>query len=333
MLRSLPGSLCGALFALLAACGDDGNTNGATDSATDGTATDASATDAPTTVGSSTETTGSSGSTTTSTSTSTTAATTSQTTDPETTTGTSSGTALTGSSTTDDTDSTTGDGTTTMLLSVDLGVSPPALFKLDLEGADSGVQCQLAPGLNVDGAEFVEDGSLWLHDADNDRILDVDPCSCGFQIVGASDVDALEFTVDGRGALHGAAPGLSAYVTVNPATGAASIEATLGITFDDGAVTWSEDENMLLVVDAVNNQLFRFDTETTMLSAPTTVVPDVTDPGMTTVPQTQEVFLCSGTTLYSLDTATGAATSVGATSMTGPCTTLAAPRSDLACLR
>lgn len=317
----------------LTACGSDGNSDDSTGTDTDGTATDPTTTAPTSTTDPSSETSASSGSTSSSTSTSSTTTTTSQTTDTTTTDETSSTTANAESTTTGDTTTTAGDGTTTMLLSVDLGASPPTLFKLDLEGGDSGAQCQLAPGLNVDGAEFVEDGSLWLHDADNDRILSIDPCNCGFQIVGASDVDALEFTVDGRGNVHGAAPGLSAYVTVNAATGAASVASALGITLEDGAVTWSEDEDMLLVVDALNNQLFRFDTAMATIGAPTTVVPDVIDPGMTTVPQTQEVYLCSGTTLYTLDTATGAATAVGPTSMTGPCTTLAAPRTELACLR
>ena len=244
-----------------------------------------------------------------------------------------SGTTTAGTTTEEPPGTTTESGDpATVLVTVDNGASPPALHVVDPSDASTDERCALGPSADYDSIVFTRDGDFLAHNATADRIELIDPCDCGFVVVGNTDVGTLEMTVDAEDGLIGMTLDLDAYVAINPATGLANILGPLGVAMDAGAIAWSDATSQAHVLDATADQLYVLDTRTGALSGAVPVITDLTQPGMDALGEDQTLYVCDGTTLYTIDPVTAVLGTVGTLTLTGACTTLAAPREAIACL-
>lgn len=220
----------------------------------------------------------------------------------------------------------------TVFVSVDHGASPPALVTIVAQTANVATQCDLAPAASYDSIVFTRDNELLAHNVNNDRLERIDPCDCGFQAIGVTDLGTVELSVDAEDGLIGIDFGLSAFVEVNPATALGNVIGPLGVPAVDGALAWSDATMAAHAIDATADQLYVVDTRTGMVAEPLALAIDLTDPAMDVIGEAQTMYVCAGTTLYTLDTSTGAIVSVGQLAFAGTCTTLAAPRRAIDCL-
>jgi hypothetical protein len=252
----------------------------------------------------------------------------------------------TGDPTIDDPTSTTGSTTdepvttsgmidpATVLVTIDNAASPPALVVIDPSDASTTETCALGPSADYDAIVFTRDGDFLAHNLTGDRIELVDPCDCGFVVLGTTDVGSLEMTVDAQDGLIGITLDLDAYISVDPATGLANLLGPLGVDLDAGAIAWSDATAQAHVLDATADQLYVLDTRTGALTNAVPVLTDLVLPAMDALgPADAEIlYVCDGTTLYTIDPVTAALTTVGSLALTGACTTLGAPREAIACL-
>lgn len=251
-------------------------------------------------------------------------------TDPSTSGSTTDEPATTSSGSTETSD--TGSVESSVLVSIDHGVSPPALMVIVAATASAQAQCDLGPAASYDSLVFDRDNALLAHNVATDRIERIDACDCGFQAIGPTDLGTVEMSIDANGDLIGLDVGLDAFVRLDPDTGLGNIIGPLGVETDDAALAWSEPAVIAHVLDATGDQLMVLDTTTGLLSGAVALGTDITDPGIEVLGDDPTLYMCSGTTLSTLDTTTGGITPIGTLAFAGACTTLAAPREAIDCL-
>ena len=222
---------------------------------------------------------------------------------------------------------------TSALVTVEHGLTPPRLFLVDPSNATTQELCRLAPTAVYDSITFRDDGRLWAHNLTGDNIEVIDPCDCGFQVVGQTGVAGLEMTVDADGGLVGITSAPDAYVEIAPATGTANLVGGVGFVVGDVSIAWSAETETHFLVDAVADQLRVVDPLQAITGEPIPIGGDLSDPGFDAIPGDRSgLYVCSADSLYQLQPRDGGLVLLGSLGMTGPCTTLAGPRTPVACL-
>jgi hypothetical protein len=244
----------------------------------------------------------------------------------------STGAAVDGSSSGGGEESSGGPPAVDWLLTLDQGNTPPQLVRIDVDTTESLPICDLPLGSAHTSVSFTADGTLYAFDAPQGRIESIDPCTCGFQISGATGATALEITDDGVDGLVGIDPTLAAYVTVDRDTGLTNVVGPLGVVLDDGAIAWSQSRGAPWLLDATADALLRIDPESGSATPIGPLGIDVAAPGFDAHPLNGRVYACSADELFELDVDAGTATSLGTLVLSAACDDLAAPRTAIACL-
>jgi len=219
------------------------------------------------------------------------------------------------------------------LLTVDRGSSPPRLVKVGLGGGPVEV-CALPASVDYTSLAFSRDGTLYGHDAAQNRIDRIDPCNCSFQIVGPTSLGPIVLGVAGVGddSLLGLDPALDALVRVDVNTGLATVVGPLGYIFEGSALAWSDPLQQPYAVEGANDYLYLVNVGTGAATPLHPLSPQVTDPGLAVHPNDDALYVCDGNALYGLDPSTGSMTEIGPLGLTGACRTLAAPQTAVACV-
>jgi hypothetical protein len=253
--------------------------------------------------------------------------------DPTTSDPTTNSTSTSGSTSETDSGSDTGNGQPPAAgVAIDNGTSPSSLFAVDLATGTGQRVCDMAPNTTYDSITFRRNGTFLVHNVQQDRIETVDPCDCGFQIVGPTSIGTLEMTVDEDSGLLGINLTYDAFLTINPNTGLASVVGSLGIVVDAGAIAWSDADQVARVLDATADQLLIVDRMTGLAGMPVALSDAVSNPGMDYDNATDTLYACSGDDLLTIDPTDGTVTVVGSIGLTGACTNLGIPFEGIACL-
>jgi hypothetical protein len=237
------------------------------------------------------------------------------------------------------TDTGTDDDTTTgsagdpgdYLLTIDSDASPPALVRIDLAAVGTEVLCELPGNAAYDSLVFSRDGVLFGNNQAQGRLETINPCNCGFQLVGSTSATSLVLTIAADDGLFAIDPVLDALVEVDPDTGLANPIGGLAIDFAAAGAAWSDDLTGIYAVEAGTDLLYAIDERTGVAASTVGLDLDVTAPGLAVHPD-GTFWLCSGSTLLELDPLTGVATEAGELELTGACTNLTAPQTAIACL-
>jgi len=192
--------------------------------------------------------------------------------------------------------------------------------------------CALPAASSFNSLALARDGTLYVHNATQSRIERVDPCDCGFQIVGPTSAGTLELALDADDGLLGLGLAFDAFYEINPDTGLANAVGPLGLDFVGGTLTWSDSEPGPLALDDGTNQIYAIDLESGNAMLQATLSQVVTSPGMAYRPETDTVYVCDGDDLYELDTGSGVLTEIGPMGLAGACTSLTAPIIAESCL-
>lgn len=218
------------------------------------------------------------------------------------------------------------------LLTVDDAASPPTLVRIDTATGVGETLCPLPGTSSYNSLVLTRTGTLYVHNATQSRIERVDPCDCGFQIVGATSAGSLQLSVDMDDGLLGLDTTLDALYAVNPQTGLANAIGPLGLDFGAVAMTWSDTAAGPYAIDDTTNQLYTLATDSGNATLVATLSQIVANPGLAYRAGTDTTFMCDGNTLYELDTGTGVLTEIGNLGLAGACTSLTAPYVAEACL-
>lgn len=251
--------------------------------------------------------------------------------------GTTTGPMATTNATSEDTGS--DDGTTTgvggdpgqWLLTVDNAASPPELVRQDLMSGTTETVCAFPGGTVYDSIVFARDGTLYAHNAGQSRIDTINPCNCGFQVIGPTSTGPLVLAIDAEDGMFALDPTLDALARVDLQTGLANVIGGLGLDFMGTGAAWSDNLTGVYAVDDVTDQLFAIAEDTGFAALSATLSEDVTTPGLAVHPD-GTFYVCTGTTLYELDSFSGAMSQVATMGLAGACTNLTAPRTGIACL-
>lgn len=217
------------------------------------------------------------------------------------------------------------------LLTVDGSASPPALVRIDLAAVGTEVVCELPGNAAYDSLVFSRDGVLFGNNQAQGRLETINPCNCGFQLVGATSATSLVLTIAADDGLFAIDPVLDALVEVDPDTGLANPIGGLAIDFAGTGAAWSDDLTGIYAVEDGTDFLYAIDERTGVAASTIGLDVDATAPGLAVHPD-GGFWMCSGSTLFELDPLTGVATEAGALDLAGACTNLTAPRTAIACL-
>jgi hypothetical protein len=236
-------------------------------------------------------------------------------------------------------DTDTGEATTTgaggdpgaWLVTVDNAASPSALVRQDLDTGATTSVCTFPNGTVYGSIEFARDGTLYGHNVGQSRIDTINPCNCGFQVVGPTSVGPLVLAVDADDGMLAIEPALDALVSVDLQTGLANVIGGLGLDFGGTAAAWSDNLTGVYAIDDTTDTLYAVSETTGLASTTVALSQDVTTPGLAVHPD-GTFYACNGASLYELDTFTGELTQVGTLDLAGACTNLTAPRTAVACL-
>jgi hypothetical protein len=222
-----------------------------------------------------------------------------------------------------------------VLITIDEGARPTTLVRIDPETGQGTPVCQLAPGSAYNTTTFSREDVLFAHNEGLARIERIDPCDCGFQIVGPTDMPILELT-EGPPAMEpkliGIAPSTSAFVEIDPNTGLANAVGPLGLVIAQPAIAWSDADAVAYAIDGELDRLLIIDTDTGLATDVAPLGTDLTTPGLEVLPSSGTLYACSGDDLYTIDRTSGEIANIGAIGLTSPCNDLAAPRQAIACL-
>ena len=219
------------------------------------------------------------------------------------------------------------------LLTVDNGSSPPRLMRIGLAG-DTTPVCELAPSVNYDSIVFLRDGTLIGHNAAENRIDEINPCNCSFQIIGPTSLGPIALGLGPatqEGLLVGIDPALDSVVRVDVDTGLATTVGYVGFMYGTASVAWSDAAMLPYAVEGDNDFLYTVDITNGMTAPVEPLTEDVTNPGLAVHPNDDGLYLCSGSTFYTLDTA-WLLLPVATLGLSGACRTLAAPQTALDCI-
>lgn len=217
------------------------------------------------------------------------------------------------------------------LLTVDGAASPPVLVRIDLGTLQTEVACELPGNSDYGSVVFSRDGTLFGNNEAQSRLDTINPCNCGFQLVGPTSAAALVLTLDHDDGLLAVDPVLDALSRVDAETGLTDVIGGLAIDFVGAGAAWSDDLTGIYAVEDGTDQLFAIDERTGVAASTVALDVDVTSPGLAVHPD-GTFWMCSGSTLYELDPLTGAASEAGALELAGACTNLTAPRTSISCL-
>ena len=218
------------------------------------------------------------------------------------------------------------------LLTVDDAANPPVVVRIDTNTGLGEVVCPLSATSSFNSIALARDGTLYVHNAAQGRIERVDPCDCGFQIVGPTSVGTLEISIDGDDGLVGIGTTLDALYALDPETGLANAIGPLGLDFVGSGIAWSDSLPGVYAINDATTQLYSVSVETGNATLLATLSDLVTAPGIAYRASTDTAYVCDGNTLYELSTGSGILTAIGAIGLAGPCTSLAAPYLAEACL-
>jgi len=219
------------------------------------------------------------------------------------------------------------------LLTVDAGTSPSRLMRVDLTGGATEV-CTLPATVEYVSFAFTADGTLYGFNAAAARIDAINPCNCSFQLVGPTSLASL--ALERRGAqadeLLGIDHTLDALVRVDLATGLATVIGPLGFFFGPADLAWSDALGAPYAIEGDNDYLYTIDPATGAATPGMPLSEDLTDPGLAVHPNDGLLYACHGDMLSTIEAATGLMSPVGALGLTGPCHTLVAPQTAIACI-
>lgn len=218
------------------------------------------------------------------------------------------------------------------LLTIDNAAAPPSLVRINVATGAGEARCVLPGASTFNSLMLAPDGTLFVHNATQARIDRVDPCDCGFAIVGSTSAGPLKIGPDGEDGMFGIDSGLNALFAIDASTGLANPVGPLGVDVSGSAITFSEALPGLMAIDDANNQLYSVDTQTGAASLIATLSISVTTPGFAYRRLDDTLYVCQADVLYTLGADSGILTPVGPIGLVGDCTSLAAPRRPDACL-
>lgn len=219
------------------------------------------------------------------------------------------------------------------LLTVDNGASPPRLVRVGLDGSTTEV-CSLAPTVTYGSIVFDRDGTLWGHNDAANRLDTINPCNCSFQIVGPTSLGDVSIGLGpvGDDELVGLDAALDAMVRVDRSTGLGTVVGPLGFMFGPGSTAWSDLIASPYAIEGENDFLYTLNVATGESTPLMPVTEDVTNPGLAVHPNDNGLYVCSGTSFYTLEPATGLMLPVATLGLTGSCRTLTAPQTAVECI-
>ena len=226
----------------------------------------------------------------------------------------------------------TGGGISSALLTIDDQHSPPRLLRVDVDTGAATEICTLALGSAYDSIAFTRDGTLFAHNVARGRIETINPCNCGFQIVGLTGTGSLELAGDPMGGLVALDLALDAFSVVNPSTGLSTIVGPLGVSVSTAGIAWPDDAELPLMLDATTNALYSIDTGSGLGTQIAALSQNLTQAGMDVLEPEGSLFVCAAGILYRVDPTDGAVQTIGALGLVNACHNLAAPPAALACL-
>lgn len=233
---------------------------------------------------------------------------------------------------TDDTDDTTDTVPGQWLLTIDDTADPPELVRIDGTTGVGEAICVLPGASSFNSLALTRDGTLYVHNVTLSRIERVDPCDCGFQIVGPTSVGPLHIALGPGDDLLGIEATLDATYRVDVQTGLAHAIGPLGLDFGGSAVTWSDALGGPYAVDDSTSQLYSLDLQTGSATLVATLSQAVATPGLAHRAADDVLYLCEDDTLYELSPASGLLTEIGPIGLAGACTSLTAPYVAEPCL-
>jgi hypothetical protein len=229
----------------------------------------------------------------------------------------------------DDAAETTGEVSTAL---VTITAQDNALLRIDAATGTATEICTLPAAASYDSITFTGDGTLYAHNVAQNRLETINPCNCGFQVVGLTGTGALEITTDGADGLVGLDIGLDAFSIVNPNTGLSTVVGPLGLSVPAAGIAWDFDLGAPIMLEITTNALHVIDTTTGTATHVADLSQSLPAAGMDMLPPTGELFVCADAALHRVDTATGSVTTIGPLGITAACHNLAAPPAAIACL-
>ena len=236
-----------------------------------------------------------------------------------------------GDPTSDDTTTGVGGDPGQWLLTIDNGTAPPELVRQDLMAGTTEMVCTFPNGTVYDSLAFARDGTLYAHNAGQSRIDTINPCNCGFQIVGPTSTGPLVLATDADDGMYAIETTLDAFVRVDLDTGLANVIGSLGVDFGGVGAAWSDNLTGVYAIDDTTDQIFSIAEDTGIATLTVALSEDVTNPGLAVHPD-GTFYACNGTTLYEIDSFSGVMTQVASMNLSGTCSNLTAPRTGIACL-
>jgi hypothetical protein len=232
-------------------------------------------------------------------------------------------------STTGDSDDPTG-GMSSVLVSIDDQHDPPRLLRIDATTGTATQVCTLPIGATYDSIAFTPDGTLFAHNLAQSRLETINPCNCGFQIVGATGTGPLEISQDGSGGLVALDLALDAFSIVNPSTGLASVVGPLGIPVSAAGLAWDDDAGHPLMIDG--GALYEIASSSGLATQVATLSQTFSTLGMDVRLPDGQLFVCAAGTLHGVDRTNGTIETIGTLGLVSSCHNLAVPPSAIACL-
>lgn len=215
------------------------------------------------------------------------------------------------------------------LLALDATSDPPTLWSLDPSAGTATARCTLVPGNIYVSLAFGPADRLFAHNLTRKRIETIDPCDCGFEIVGPTGLGDLELSSGLEGTLVGVALDLDAFATIDETTGLSTLVGPLGVELDVGGLAGQN--GALWLVDATSDQLLSVDPTTGAATLVAALGQNLGTVGVAPAEASDELWVCSGPSLFTLELDDVNLELVGTTGMSGDCIALAALPAAIEC--
>jgi hypothetical protein len=192
--------------------------------------------------------------------------------------------------------------------------------------------CDLATEDRYPSITFSRDGRLFAFNNTLDRLDEIDPCSCAITPIGdvgyASSIVGI--TTDQGVGLFGVEKDADTLVTLNTVTGEATVIGGLGTDFGSSGATWVDELGGMYAINSLDDSLYTVEPSNGVASHEAHLTANFTFVGIEYHPGEEVLYACTQSTLYSIDTTTGIAWTVG-TINSNSCNNLAAPYTFVEC--
>jgi len=216
----------------------------------------------------------------------------------------------------------------TVLFTTDEGTNE--LLRIDLDPLAVEVQTGLQFRSNTISMAFDTRGALYR--TGGTTLVRLDPCTGEVALVGpfGGDWYVPGLAVSATNELFGISNNPGDLVRIDPRTGAAERVGPLGRRFGNTGLSWDNQGQRLLAIDAADDGLYAIDPQTGAAALLVRIQHDFDSVGIEVDPLTGVLYACTARQLLAVDATTGAVQILGPIT-NGPCNDLAVSWHDVVC--